>query len=124
MKMLTDSISAKTWVEKNRCSSRFANTAFLLYVWTLFLTGYVVVEVQHIPGASDQMRPIDDLSRRRAPTGYDPSLRVETANSFLDKVFAICGLNLDEEFCPSCAEQHVMLKQIVTLVRSYLADTK
>lgn len=123
VKMLTDSISAKTWVEKDRCSSRFANTAFLLYIWTLFLTGYVVVEVKHIPGASDQMRPIDDLSRRRAPTGYDPSLRVEATNSFLDKVFAICGLDLDEEFRPSCAEQHVMLKQIVTLVRSYLADT-
>ncbi len=70
------------------------------------------------------MRPIDDLSRRRAPTGYDPSLRVEADNNcFLDGVFAICGLNLDEEFRPSCAEQLGMLKSIVTLVRGYLADT-
>ncbi len=47
--MLTDNISAKTW--------------------TVFLKGYVIVEVQRIPGASTQMQPIDDLSRNRIPTG-------------------------------------------------------
>ena len=67
--MLTDNMSAKTWVEKKRCSSQFANAAWLLYIWTILLTGYVIVEVQHIPGASAQMQPIDDLSRNRIPTG-------------------------------------------------------
>jgi len=121
--MLTDNISAKTWVEKKRCSSQFANAAWLLYVWTVFLTGYVIVEVHHIPGASTQMQPIDDLSRNRIPTGYDPSLRVEVSNEFLNQVFALCGLDLDEEFLPSCTQQLEMMRKTVTLVRGYLADT-
>jgi uncharacterized protein (DUF608 family) len=102
--MLTDNISAKTW--------------------TVFLTGYVIVEVQRIPGASTQMQPIDDLSRNRIPTGYeDPTLRVEINNEFLDQVFALCGLDLDEEFLPSCTQQLEMMRKRVTLVRGYIADT-
>ena len=46
----------------------------------------------HIAGASEEMRPFDDLSRERLPEGFDELKFVETSNDArLLKLFAACN---------------------------------
>ena len=41
--MKTDSMSALTWIEKNRGNSKYEQVSFLAYSWLLIMTGYIIV---------------------------------------------------------------------------------
>lgn len=93
----SDSMSALSWVEKNKSSSELAHKAFVAYSWIMILTGYEVVHSTHIAGASEEMADIDRLSRNRLPLHLDPSASLDTTSQGdLNELFQLLspvGLN-------------------------------
>ena len=74
----SDSMSALTWIQKNRASGQYAHVAFLTYTWTCIMTGYEIVDFTHIAGKSDEMFDYDALSRNKSTRDVDMSLFTHT----------------------------------------------
>ena len=72
-----DNMSALAWVVKHKAKSAHAQFAFAAYSWLLVATGYIIVNVEHIAGASETMEPVDGLSRDRGVADYDPLLEID-----------------------------------------------
>ena len=91
-----DSMSALTWIRKNRAVSQYAHVAFLVYTWVCIITGYEIVETTHIAGKSDEMFDFDALSRNRDTKGVDMSKFVETSVlPQLNELFTWCDPTVD-----------------------------
>jgi hypothetical protein len=91
-----DSMSALTWIRKNRAVSQYAHVAFLVYTWVCIITGYEIVTTTHIAGKSDEMFDFDALSRNKETKGVDMTKLVET--SFLpqlNELFTWCDPTVD-----------------------------
>ena len=120
----TDSMSALTWIEKNRGNSKYAQVSFLAYSWLLIMTGYIIVGTAHIAGASEEMKPFDDLSRERIPDELDPRYAISTSkNERLINLFSVCSPVLDNDFSsPSGFTDFKTLESVVEAIRFCLSD--
>ena len=86
-----DNTSSLTWIEKNKANSPSAHIAFLAYSWVVITTGLRVESVNHIAGASSQMKNIDALSRNYAnELDSSPHFIETTGNVELDNLFKLC----------------------------------
>jgi len=106
----SDSMSAITWIEKNRAASQYAHVAFLTYTWTRIVTGYEIVELTHIAGKSEEMFDYDALSRNRSTKTLNMSAFTSTTTlPWLNELFKLCDPTKDR----SCVGEHMMVFQTV-----------
>ena len=111
-----DNMSALSWLGKNKSKSSAAHYGFLAYTWVIIITGFVVCDIQHIPGASDQMFYVDALSRG-APL-VNPSWDSSRYLPQLDVLFEICD---PSKFPSSQLHDHlVALNKVILLLRQIL----
>jgi len=121
IKMLSDNMAAITWIKKNRANSVYAQIAFFVYVWTILLTGFIITDVEHIPGNSSKMKPLDDLSRDRTPKEFDQKTFIQTTNdSVINELFSLCNPSIDNKDSPSCLDQLPLMKKVVRLLKRIL----
>ena len=71
----TDSMTALSWLHKNKQSSAYGQFAFAAFSWIVVRSGYMVPEYQHAAGISDTIQPVDDLSRDANIGAQDPRLQ-------------------------------------------------
>ena len=78
----------------------------------------------HIAGASEEMRPFDDLSRERLPEGFDELKFVETSNDVrLSRLFATCSPILDGDMSrPSGVFHFSIMQKVVRLVKECIEN--
>ena len=112
-----DNMSALSWLGKNKSKSQAAHYGFLAYTWVIIITGFVVCDIQHIPGASAQMAYVDALSRGASLVG--PSWgQQEEIKPHLDVLFNICD---PSAFTSSTLDNHlVALNKVILLLRQIL----
>ena len=111
-----DNMSALSWLGKNKSKSQAAHYGFLAYTWVIIITGFVVCDIQHIPGASDEMFHVDALSRGASLVG--PSwAQQEIYRPHFDNLFALC-----DPSASSCTlDNHlVALNKVILLLRQIL----
>ena len=77
LRWTSDSMSALSWVERTRWSSRFSHQAYAAYSWFMIYCGYIVDETLHKAGKSEFMQELDDLSRLDVLSRYDASSIVD-----------------------------------------------
>jgi len=100
----SDSMSAITWIQKNRAASQYAHVAFLTYTWITVVTGFVIVETTHIAGKSEDMFDFDALSRNLPTRHIDMSAFIHTTTlPWLNELFQLCDPTQDR----SCITDHM-----------------
>ena len=116
----SDSMSALSWVENNKSTSELAHKAFVAYSWILILTGYEVVHLTHIAGASDEMADIDHLSRGRLPIYLDQAYQKNTSDQLdVNDLFKLLSPEVDEP-AGSLSDHSALLLQVMEAVAKAL----
>ena len=86
----SDSMSALSWIAKNKASSQYAQLAFLAFTYVSLHTGFVFVGNDHIAGAGAEMGDSDKLSRDLATSGTDLARFVSTScDALLNELFRL-----------------------------------
>ena len=113
---INDNTSALEWAKDNMCKGSASQLAFMLYTTLALKFKINVVTVTHTPGVSEQMLPIDALSRGLPVLGLDLSSRVELKGlSIVHKMMDLC----DPSKVSNCQGYHDAYSVIFDLVEEF-----
>ena len=92
---VNDNKTALSWARKNMCKGKNTQVAFMFYSALLIKYKLHVVQVEHTPGLSVLMKPIDALSRGLPTPELCAELEVDLSNlEALDELMVLCNPTL------------------------------
>jgi hypothetical protein len=92
IRWVNDNTAALEWARTNMCKGKSSQVIFMFYSALLIKYKLHVVQVEHIAGISELMRPVDALSRGWETPELSVALRVDLSNSVaLDELMVWCN---------------------------------
>ena len=92
---VNDNQTALSWARKNMCKGKNTQVSFMFYSALLIKYKLHVVQVEHTPGLSALMKPVDALSRGLPTPELSADLEVNLSNlEALDELMVMCNPTL------------------------------
>jgi len=92
IRWVNDNTAALEWCRKNMCKGKSSQVLFMFYSALLIKYKLHVVHVEHTPGLSILMKPIDALSRGKATPELSETLRIDLGTlEALDDLMVLCN---------------------------------
>lgn len=92
---INDNKAALEWCRKDMCKGKSSQVLFMFYSALLIKHKLHVVQVEHTPGLSSLMKPVDALSRGLETPALSDNLRVNLSElEALDELMGLCNPTL------------------------------
>lgn len=114
--IVNDNVAALEWARKNMCAGKASQVAFMVYSVILIKYKLRVVQVEHTPGDSELMDPVDKLSRHQIPKSFDREYLIDlNASPAVKSLMLMC----DPTVVKNVEEYHSMFTTVHALLQQF-----